>query len=77
LRFHTFLGGLIVNEEKRGLSFLRTILGRGLKNPTSLADAEKKKTVAGPESQVVQNAVGYGQLQASQSQEGQEEHVFR
>ena len=35
----------IVAEEKRSMSFLRTILGRGIRNPASQGDAEKKKSI--------------------------------
>lgn len=57
---------MINGEEKRGLGFLRTILGRGLKNPSTQADAEKKKTLKASAGGVPGQegvAGGYGQLQ--------------
>ena len=64
------------------MSFIRSILGRGLKNPSSQGDAEKKKSInskSGAQTALDgnQNAVQGPQPLLNQDANAQEEHVFR
>ena len=67
---------------KRSMSFLRTILGRGVKNPGSQADAEKKKSINSkpngmPDEGVVNNGISGPQPLSNLDANASEEHVFR
>ena len=58
---YLFMLARIVAEEKRpSMSFLRTILGRGIRNPGSQADAEKKKSINGKPGGVPEEGVKSG-----------------
>ena len=78
-----FMLARIVAEEKRpDMSFLRTILGRGIRNPGSQADAEKKKSInskpGGVQEEGVKSGAGGPQQPLSSLDENaSEEHVFR
>lgn len=82
VRSYLFILASIVAEEKRSMSFLRTILGRGIKNPGSQADAEKKKSINSkpsgvPDEGVKSGAGGPQQPLSSLDENASEEHVFR
>lgn len=78
---YLFILASIVAEEKRSMSFLRTILGRGIKNPGSQADAEKKKSINskpnGVPEEVIKNGITGPQPLSSLDENASEEHVFR